>query len=146
MEIERKRICAVHPRNNKEVNFMSDSNQKTKKEISVSMEMVRWWEKKRLIYNLIIIPMTILTLSLYWKDVGVSIGHKAIIIDALFMLAWCNVLYTSGWVGGVLRRYYLGSYPFSNFGRWLLFILGTIFSVLVLEVHFSILIYPLFVG
>jgi len=111
-----------------------------------SLEMVRWWERKRLIYNLIIVPMTILTLFVLWEDVGVAINEKALLFDAFWMLVWSNVLYTSGWVGGILRRYYLGSYPLSNSGRWFLFILGTIFSVLVLEVRFSTLVSPLFVG
>lgn len=110
------------------------------------MEMVSWWEKKRLIYNLIIVPVTILALALLWKYAGVEIGHYELVLDSFWMLVWCNVLYTSGWVGGILRHHYLGSYPLSTTGRWLLFIFGTVFTLLVLEVRISTLVNPMFMG
>ena len=125
---------------------MIDTKNQSKKELSIPMEMVNWWEKKRLIYNLIIVPMTILTLALFWKYVGTTISRPALIFDAFWMLVWCNVLYTSGWVGGILRHHYFKSYPLPSSGRWFLFILGTTFSVLILEVRFSILIDPMFAG
>jgi hypothetical protein len=125
---------------------MSELNDKSEKQLSIPMEMVNWWEKKRLIYNLIIVPMTVLTLVLFWKYVGATISHSGLIFDAFWMLVWCNVLYTSGWVGGILRHHYFKSYPLPSSGRWFLFILGTIFSVLILEVRFSTLVNPMFAG
>lgn len=110
------------------------------------MEMVSWWEKKRLIYNLIIIPIAIVILVILWKHVGPFITKEALIFDAIMMLVWSNVMYTSGWVGGILRHYYFKSYPLENSGRWVLFAFGTLFTILVLEIHFSIIVNPMLIG
>ena len=108
--------------------------------------MVRWWEKKRWMYNAIIVSMTALTLFVLSDEVGISIKAKDLLFDTFWTLVWSNLLYTSGWAGGIMNHYYWGSYPFSHSSRWLLFILGTIFTVLVIESRISILVNPMFGG
>ncbi|MDG1333382.1 MAG: hypothetical protein P8P74_13685 [Crocinitomicaceae bacterium] len=90
--------------------------------------------------------MAALILASLWEYTGPFISKKDLIFDAIMMLIWCNVMYTSGWVGGILRHYYLGSYPLENPGRWVLFIFGTIFTVFVLEIRFSLIVNPMLVG
>ena len=77
---------------------MSELNDKSEKQLSIPMEMVNWWEKKRLIYNLIIVPMTVLTLVLFWKYVGATISHSGLIFDAFWMLeVQCSLYQWLGW-------------------------------------------------
>lgn len=123
---------------------MSDLTEQPHEKSSFTMNMVRWWEKKRLLFNLLIVSITTLILTWLWEGVGPFISGEALIFDTFWMIVWCNILYTIGWAGGILRDYYLKADPFSNTGRWLLFAAGTIFTVLVIEFRISALINPVF--
>lgn len=112
-------------------------------QLTVPMQMVQWWEKKRLVFNLIILPITALIIWSMWEYVGLLTSASDIIFDAFWTLVWCNVFYTSGWVGGILRHYYFRSYSLPTSGRWILFGFGTLYTLIILEIRFSELISPM---
>ena len=116
----------------------------TRKNSAFPMDIVRWWEKKRLLYNLFVVLLTTVIIWSLWEHTGPFISKKALIYHAFWLIVCSNVLYTGGWAGGILRRYYLKAYPFSNTGRWILFIAGTFFASFIMEIRLSILVNPMF--
>jgi hypothetical protein len=103
------------------------------------IEMVKWWEKKRLIYNAILLPITAIIIWSMWEYVGPTCTQEEAIANAIWIIFGANICYTGGWVGGVLKYYYFGSYSLSLTSRWVLFSLGTLFSISVIDLYFTFL-------
>jgi hypothetical protein len=125
---------------------MENETKQSQKKLTFPMEMVRWWERKRLLFNAIVVLITSLTIWSLWQYTGPLASKTELIHHAFWLIVWCNVMYTSGWAGGILRRYYIKGQTFSNTGRWLLFIAGTIFTAFIIEIRLSILVNPMFLG
>ena len=95
-------------------------------------EMIMWWEYKRVFYNIPIIGWIVY--------IGVDIlrfspeREVPVLGIAIFILE-LNLCYTLGWLSGLVNYYLFRSYGFNNTGRWILFALGTIFSILVALIH-----------
>ena len=101
------------------------------------MEMLRWWEKRRIVYNLILFPGTALILWSMWDYVGNTMSIDQVILQTILGLFTCNLFYTIAWIGGVLRIKYLGGYSLSSQSRWILFSLGTIFTLIAIYLYFT---------
>lgn len=115
---------------------MQETDSAIKEELSFPLEMVRWWEKKRYIYNAILVLSSTLTLYSLWDYTGPMLSKSETIIQAIWWVFLCNVLYTSAWAGGILKYYYIGSYPLSPTSRWVLFGLGSLFSIILIYIEF----------
>ena len=89
------------------------------KEIHLS---IKWWKKKRLIYNSVTLSGGLLVL-LIRSGVPNGIGSYNPIDDLLFWLCVSNVFYSCGWGLEILLNYYL-----KNTTRTILFAIGCIFS------------------
>jgi hypothetical protein len=113
-------------------------------QLSMPMEMVQWWEKKRYIYNAILILSTTFTLYTMWDYTGNILTKKEAVMHGIWLIILCNIYYTLAWVGGILHHHYLQGYPLSVTSRWVLFSLGSLFSILVIEFDFTIALDVLF--
>lgn len=108
----------------------------SEKEQSIHLKMVDWWEKKRYLYNIILIVFLILILTSLRGYYGFMLSVQAAIIQAIGFVIFGNIFYTIGWAGGILRHYYYSSYPLSYTGRWVLFVLGCLFSIVMIYFHY----------
>lgn len=61
------------------------------------IEFIRWWEKRRKIYNLILLVVGIIGLAVFFKGF-----FNAYVEDSVFGILWfaffANVFFTGGWV------------------------------------------------
>jgi hypothetical protein len=94
------------------------------KEIQTS---IKWWETKRLLYNLVTLAGGLLVL-LIRSGVPNGIGTYNPVGDLLFWLFVSNIFYTCGWGLEILLNYYLKIRFFKNAIRTVLFTIGCIFS------------------
>ncbi len=113
-------------------------------QLSIPMEMVAWWEKKRYIYNAILLLFTSLTLYSLWDYTGPTLSEYEAITQAFWFIIFGNICYTISWGGGILRHYYFRGYPLPISGRWILFILGSIFSIISIYLNFVLALDVLF--
>lgn len=110
------------------MNKNSKENSKLKEddtnEISLS---VRWWEKKRIIYNLIALTGGLLVYFLRSEvPNGISPFDNYFVI--VFWLFGANIFYTCGWGSEILLNYYFKIRFWSDRFRMTCFILGSLFS------------------
>tara|TARA_R110000850_G_scaffold173492_1_gene299155 strand:+ start:1570 stop:1902 length:333 start_codon:yes stop_codon:yes gene_type:complete len=90
-------------------------------------QAIRWWERKRLIYNAFPLLGGLLV-PLLRSDVPNGISTLSPFLIILFFLFGANILYTFGWASEVLLNYYF-KLPFWGKGlRRVLFVLGCLFS------------------
>lgn len=91
-------------------------------------ELILWWEKKRIYYNVIMILVLAFVLFEFLFRGG-QMHWMTDLFWAFLYLFGANLFYTSGWIVGI---------PFVNLkrvgkpntsGRWFLLILGTLFSI-----------------
>jgi len=103
-------------------------------------DMIIWWEKRRLIYNVLIIALSIFSMYSYWDyPMRTMIGSEQIIINAIVFVLGANLFYTLGWGSGIISYYRIDkTYVSSNRKRWILFTLGTIFSLILTNWNFVI--------
>lgn len=113
-------------------------------QLSIPMEMVQWWENKRIVYNAILILFTGLILYSLWDYTGPTLTKSEAIFQAVWIVIFGNIAYTIGWAGGILRHHYFQSYALPNSGRWILFGLGSLFSIIIINFHFVIALDVLF--
>mgnify|MGYP005870232821 CR=1 FL=1 len=90
---------------------------------------IKWWEKKRLIYNIFTLLGGLICVFLRsGVPNGVSSYQNFLII--FFWLFGANIFYTFGWSFEFLLNHYFKTNFWNNNVRKLIFILGTIFSFL----------------
>lgn len=95
------------------------------------LAMVKWWEKKRLYFNLIILAASVLVLQSAPQN-HIYHGEWSVrMTTAIFNLIGANFCYSLGWGIGILKMYYFKSHPATTQERWTLFIIGSAFSFLV---------------
>lgn len=101
--------------------------------------MILWWEKKRLIYNVIAIAAILFSLYSFWDyPMRGIIGEGQIIINSVLILIFVNVLYTAGWGLEVGSHYFFETKGMNPMLRWLLFIIGTTITVFALNFYFAL--------
>ena len=104
--------------------------EKTENNIDTSNEIqtsVKWWERKRFIYNVIALVGGLLVL-LIRSAVPNGIGLNNPFFDMVFWLFIANIFYTCGWGSEILLNYYFKLPFFGNKIRLVLFIIGCIIS------------------
>ena len=102
--------------------------------------MILWWEKRRLVYNILIIGLSVFSLYSYWDyPMRKIIGNEQVIINTIVFIFGANLFYTLSWGLGIINYHITGkTYISSKKRRWILFILGTIFSLIWTSLNFTI--------
>jgi hypothetical protein len=114
-----------------------DSPTKDAPEQSVIKEMIMWWEKRRIIYNILIVGLSIFLIYDFWDYPWRKIvGGNIIIFEAVLFLIIANVFYSLGWGIGVLAHYMFKTNGLSITWRWIIFVLGTLFSIIITDLYF----------
>ncbi|NVK63309.1 MAG: hypothetical protein HWE22_01930 [Flavobacteriales bacterium] len=107
-----------------------------RRECTTPMKMVQWWEKKRYLYNIILVVFIVFTLFSLSDYLGFILSLPEAIIQGIGFVIFGNIFYTFGWATGVLRHYYSSGDSLSNTSRWTLFTLGCLFSFVVIHFHY----------
>lgn len=123
---------------NKNSKEIIDSPEKRELETNVDFkEMILWWEKRRLIYNALIIGLSTYLIYDFWDyPMRAMKGGAEIIINSIIFIFGANLFYTLGWGIGVIGIRFFKSKGLTNTGRWIVFIIGTIFSLVWTNFHF----------
>lgn len=117
--------------------MLIDSDDKYE-ELSVVKEMIQWWEKKRLIYNLIIVSLSIFLIYSFWDyPARKIIGGFTLIVEGFVFIIMANVFYCLSWALGVAGHYAYKRRGSTIAGRWFYFIIGMLFSILATNLYFA---------
>lgn len=102
------------------------------KEPETNREIIIWWEKKRLIYNIAYLPFLGLWfyISKYHVTCYAGTLNTPLVIIIIIGL---NVCYTSGWLFEIIVRYSIVNFTFKSFAPFL-FLIGTLGTVLFIVV------------
>lgn len=95
--------------------------------------IIRWWERKRFIYNLVIIFVQVIIALDYWNGV-LRWGISDVLIGSAFFLLIANGFYTFGWALEFLINHYFSRFKLKPIHRWLILILGLAFSIFVTSI------------
>lgn len=89
------------------------------------LETVRWWERMRLWYNLMVGLVGLIAVSNLWEEMY----HLELLMGVLFYGILANAAYTAGWVADVLVRFYSkGRFSLHGY-RVVFFLFGLLFSL-----------------
>ncbi|MFZ0743389.1 MAG: hypothetical protein WAM85_03240 [Terracidiphilus sp.] len=97
-------------------------------------EIVKWWEARRLYYNLILLAALLVSILVSSARTGqlfkgdMSTAFEMLLIGLLFLQLPANIWYTGGWVADLLVKKVL-RVTASGFGPWALGA-GILFSLL----------------
>ena len=91
-------------------------------------ETLRWWERRRIWYNLVVVAMQVIMIWSFWDAVVFTGLNRAIIISIIFLFM-ANISFCLGWGIEFLIAFYWKSKKSRPPLRRTLFILGTVFSV-----------------
>ena len=105
---------------------MSNDNSQTKVQNDFN-SAIKWWERKRLWYNLVTLAGGLLVV-LVRSELPNGISPYSEFYLIFFWLFGANIFYTFGWAIEAIFAYYLRTPYFGKDLRLLLFICGTIFS------------------
>ncbi|MDD2890693.1 MAG: hypothetical protein PHE49_08660 [bacterium] len=110
-------------------------------------QIIRWWEAKRLYYNLIMTVTGLLCVIIVLLVTGADLNRKEALSAMFFIIFYgisANVLYSSGWVIEILVRKNLKDTGIKKIGP-LFFITGTTISVLLTLAFLILAIVPLWI-
>lgn len=93
-------------------------------------EVVKWWETRRITYNLILMSLQIIMMFLFSTGT-LKFGIVNTIMCSLFFTACANTFYTIGWIVEVWNIYYFKSTNLNSLTRKGLFILGILLSIFI---------------
>jgi hypothetical protein len=112
----------------------------------VILQSITWWEKKRLIYNKILMIVLFLLLTLKWDAVVELWNYQIGIIFFILLFFLCNIVFLAGWVFEVLLIYYFNKTVLNIWLRLLLFIslvtVSTLLAVFMMFEFFAV-VFPL---
>lgn len=100
----------------------------------VILGIMRWWERKRLLFNLItlgIIMLVVIPFTISHVDGYSHILNGPFIIQSLLYFVFINLAYCAGWGIQLLGYYYFKIQYDSNALDYVLFIIGSLFTGLV---------------
>jgi len=104
---------------------------------SVVKAIIIWWKKRRLIFNALIIALSVFLIYSFWDyPMRKIIGGNQIILEAFIFIFGANLCYTFGWIFGIANHYVFKTKHTSNTMKWILFSLGTILSLIWTNFHF----------
>ncbi|MDG1331584.1 MAG: hypothetical protein P8P74_04595 [Crocinitomicaceae bacterium] len=95
----------------------------------VILGIMRWWEKKRLLFNMIILSIIAIVISLHLVERPNSYRYifgGGFIIQSIFYFVFINICYCLGWGVQLLRYYYFKTQYDSKALDYVLFIFGTL--------------------
>lgn len=90
---------------------------------------VRWWEGKRILYNIVLACTELFIMVNYYRET-INYGIENAIIETIAVNLIANIFFCLGWGLEIMLYYYLKAYTLSNTSRWVLFLLGILFTVL----------------
>ncbi len=108
-------------------------------EIPLINEMIGWWEKKRLIFNGLLILSLILGFGGYEPRI-VRFGYDFFLHEAFFLFFAANFIYTLSWAPAALLHVLTKYEGMTNSGRRVLFIFGTLVSMFIAFVDGAIIV------
>jgi hypothetical protein len=115
----------------------STGNEKPHREPALS---IRFWERGRLLYNAILLVIVLLWVVLSWPHFRPSLTLGSLIaMGVLAVLA--NACYSSAYLAELGMRLALPSASLRRF-RWVVFVLGTAFAILLANYWIADEIYP----
>lgn len=97
----------------------------------VILGIMRWWEKKRLIFNLIMIGIVSLAVGVYLFKRPNNFSHifnGIFFVQSLFYFVFINVCYCAGWGIQLLGYYYFNIQYDSKALDYTLFGIGSLFT------------------
>lgn len=92
--------------------------------------LIKWWESKRLSYNLILIVVEIMVLVANWRGT-LNMGIPLAIFYCILYNSVANAFYTIGWGIELWIKYYFPSFNLGKNTRLFLLIAGIFLSILV---------------
>ena len=87
-----------------------------------------WWERKRMIYNFIILGVQLFIIFIMWEETRLF-GLMSAFWGSLGYLIVANLFYSIGWGLEIITLYYIGENDFLVSNRIFLFITGLLFSI-----------------
>ena len=103
-------------------------------------KIILWWEKKRWLYNLIICSWIVFINIENWDyPMREILGTKIILLENFYLLIACNIAYTAGWGLELFFYYFLSKQTFHVIFKWVLFVLGTLFSLFIILFYLGFL-------
>lgn len=105
----------------------------------VILGIMRWWEKKRLLFNAIIIGIALIALiqAFLTGSMNNHLGFSFFVQSAIYLI-FINCCYCVGWGLQLLRYYYFNLQSDSKSLDYILFVGGTLFTGLVTYIGFLI--------
>jgi len=91
---------------------------------------IKWWESKRLLYNVIIVSLVLGIMLFMWTGTQ-NFGLINATIGSFFYFIAANVFFSIGWGMEVLAKYYFKRNLFLERYRHFFLTLGVLFSVFV---------------
>jgi hypothetical protein len=89
-------------------------------------DAIRYWEIRRIAYNVILAVVVILVFMAHWPESRSSLSTN--LIQGLFILAvLANVAYCAAYVVDVVAQYSAFQATWKRY-RWLLFVVGVVFA------------------
>jgi len=88
---------------------------------------IHWWEKKRWIFNLIIL-LSIFILALQKFSMVEKMGLRIFLVTTLLYLLIGNIFFSLGWVIELLIKFLIPKINFSNNYRTFFLLIGLLFS------------------
>jgi len=110
---------------------------------SSMLNSVRWWEKKRLMFTIILLVTEVVMMSTNLQGT-IEFGISNAIIGSIAYIIAANGFFCLGWGLEVLVKYYYNGKNFLEQFRWFFLIIGILFSCLytVIIYHDTLMFFP----
>ena len=93
-------------------------------------EILYWWEKRRLLFNFVVVIIQLGLMGAMWKETQ-EFGLSAAFWGSLGHLLVANILFSIGWGIEFISIYYLNTNKFLIRFRSLFYVLGVLFAMLI---------------
>jgi hypothetical protein len=92
-------------------------------------EPIRWWERRRVWYNALLILVVFLAMTKYAEGV-LNYGVSDAIVHSVIVCAIANVFYSVGWgIEVIIMYYYSDEFRMKSGLRMTFYVLGVLFSM-----------------
>ena len=112
-------------------------------DLNTNREIIWWWEKKRILYNAVMLIFGSVTLLLAYLGGAIKMFPW---IGLTFFAVSANIFYTSGWIIDIAGRRFLSDQPISRRLSPILFLAGTVFSVFLTFAFDTAMLIAIFTG
>ncbi len=116
-------------------------NEDDKSSDSVVMELIHWWERRRIPYTILLILIVVyLVIVAQYEHPQRTYIRLEFIVVTLIYLFFANLFYCLGWGIPLIIYHYFKVKPTTKSVRLILFTMGVVLSVFVTLIFYSILI------